>query len=468
MATNSYDESANFRTEIVEDFDQSGKHVSGHRLFHDPMTGVYRCFDWNAAQQKYLAIDCPESEESHDGPKVVPKITRDEVMRDLAAARQTAQAGQPSPHPKPKDLADAPAMVIKKEVGIVLPAAMRPGQRVSGSVVVDPDRFAGYPDLLVTRTALSVEAGGAAPLDGWTIELAGSPPQPADSAISFVVPAGVAAIEFALRQPDGLSAAVSQKVAIPRSSVEKGTVPQGYLAPALCFKRDLCPVAGSFTGDSHDIFASFGSFPARIIAETDTTVFVEVPTYIASGASTLIVADGTKVAAMRMVVAEFSLEPDHDQVEAGHDMSAALNVAGIEELGDQQWQYGVYPASNLQRARTLVPGINPAKVIEHERERREKQAKQDGLHKKEEKWEESAGMVLLSVRNLTPDVGAIRGGKQSLVFLLTPDSFQMGEFKYNLNVDAAKAGAVSLHATAIPFLAPVKAEIFEPEASAKK
>jgi hypothetical protein len=44
----------------------------------------------------------------------------------------------------------------------------------------------------------------------------------------------------------------------------------------------------------------------------------------------------------------------------------------------------------------------------------------------------------------------------------------MGEFKYNLNVDAAKAGALSLHATAIPFLAPVKAEIFEPEASAKK
>ncbi len=60
------------------------------------MTGIFRCFDWNAAQQKHVAIDCPESEESHEGPKETPKITREEVLQHLAEARQAAQAEQKS------------------------------------------------------------------------------------------------------------------------------------------------------------------------------------------------------------------------------------------------------------------------------------------------------------------------------------------------------------------------------------
>src|ERR1035441_2907938 len=92
MAQNTYDVNNNFTSEIVEDYNLSGKHVSGHRLFHDPVTGIYRCFDWNAAQQKHIAIECPSSEESHEAPKAAPKISREEVMQHLAAARQATQA----------------------------------------------------------------------------------------------------------------------------------------------------------------------------------------------------------------------------------------------------------------------------------------------------------------------------------------------------------------------------------------
>src|SRR5450755_1507507 len=87
MALNTYDVNNNFTSEIIEDYNLSGKHVSGHQLFHDPRTGIYRCFEWEVAQQKNVAIDCPESEESHGGPKGSPKFTREEVLQHLAAAR---------------------------------------------------------------------------------------------------------------------------------------------------------------------------------------------------------------------------------------------------------------------------------------------------------------------------------------------------------------------------------------------
>src|SRR5450755_988796 len=134
-AQTTYDESHNFTSEIIEDFNLSGKHVSGHQLFHDPTTGIYRCFDWMAAQQKHVAIDCPASEESREGPKETPKITREEVMQHLAAARQAAQAEQKSQRIKPKAPVQTPITTTNKEVGVVLPARLRPGQRVSGRVV---------------------------------------------------------------------------------------------------------------------------------------------------------------------------------------------------------------------------------------------------------------------------------------------------------------------------------------------
>ena len=86
------------------------------------------------------------------------------------------------------------------------------------------------------------------------------------------------------------------------------------------------------------------------------------------------------------------------------------------------------PSSNLERARALVSEFSPAKTVKQERERRETQEKQDGLKKKDDKKEESAGMVLVTVSNATPDVVTMRGAKQqSFVFHLTPESFAMGE-----------------------------------------
>ena len=467
MARTTYDDNTNLVSENIEDYNQSGRHVSGHQLFHDPMTGIYRCFDWDAAQQKHGAIDCPASEESHEGPRDTPRVTREEIVQQLAAARQAAQAEQKSLRMQPKGPVQSPIATSTKEIGLVLPARFVPGQRMSGSLVEDPDRYSAEPELLVVRVKLPMDqAGDASRLGSWTFEWNGATPQPADGPISFVVPAGNLPMAFTLREAGDPAIAVPGSVQIPKSIAPSSSVPAGFHSPALCFAGGICTVTGKFSGDSRNIFVSFGSDPARVIAETDSAAYVDVPRFMNFGPAALIVAQGTKVQAMMMVVARLWVTPNFEATDAGLSTITALRVEGVSQLSDDQWHYGVFPGSSLEKAGALVPGFNPAKVVEQDRERREKQEKQDGMKKKDDKKEESAGMVLLVVNNTKPEIATMRGAKQqTFVFHLTPES---GEFKFNMAMDGLKTGTYVLKATAIPFLAPVKAQVFEAEGNAQK
>ncbi len=74
-------------------------------------------------------------------------------------------------------------------------------------------------------------------------------------------------------------------------------------------------MAGKFSGDSLNTFVSFDSFPAQIVAETDSAAYVDVPAYMNAGPATLIVAEGKKVEAIMMVVAELALAPNNEPIE---------------------------------------------------------------------------------------------------------------------------------------------------------
>ena len=78
-------------------------------------------------------------------------------------------------------------------------------------------------------------------------------------------------------------------------------------------------------------------------------------------------------------------------------------------------------------------------------------------------------MVLVVVNNNNPDAATMRLAKQqAFVFHLTPESFPRGEFKYDIVIDAAKTGTFDLKTTAVPFLAPVKAQEFDAAAATFK
>ena len=75
-------------------------------------------------------------------------------------------------------------------------------------------------------------------------------------------------------------------------------------------------------------------------------------------------------------------------------------------------------------------------------------------------------MILLVVKNMTPEQVSLRGVKdQMIVFHLNDDSFARGEFKYDLVVDALKSGHFDIRGYVIPFLAPVRGQEFSSKSS---
>ena len=462
---NTYDDNSNFTGEFIQIFDESGKQIAGHRLTHDPQTGVYQCNEWNVAAQDYKVRECPAGEESSGTPEVVRKFTQDEVMQQLQHARQAA--GQP------QKAGNAPNAALQstpntntKEVGLVLPAQIRPGQRVSGSVVEDPSKYEGVPEITVTRVALPfLSSGAASTLAGWTVEMSGEPPQPADGPIALTIPPGQLELAVAFHPAGNPGTLISRAIAIPHGPRAKAKIRTSYSAPALCLKRQLCAVRGPFSGDSSKSFAAFEERPAKIVAETSDTAYIAVPDRTEAGPRPLVVAEASKVIAFPMVVGSLNLRPDGRNLKTGDKQLMYSTVEGPEELPDAEWRPGNYPSSNLAEAQKLVPGFQAAGPARDGHEEREVKEQRDSKEKragqKHDAEDNEGGEILLVVKNLTPRQVTFRKSKDGVyVFRLNAASFKMGEFKYKFVVDANQTGNFDLQAWVIPFLAPVAGQEF--------
>ncbi len=464
ITRDTYDNNANFTSEFIQVFDESGKQISGHQLTHDPQTNFYHCADWNALAGKYQTIECPAGEESSGPPTAVKTFTQEEVTHQLAKARQVAQ--QP-PKSTTAAVSQSPgAGTNMKEVGLILPARMRQGDLVSGSVVEDPGGYEGIPGIMVTRVALPFGPSGAAStLSGWVVEMSGEPPQPANGPLSLAVPPGQLELAIMFRQIDNGGTPVSKAISIPHAASAKARTSTSYLAPAICLKGQPCVIHGPFGGDSTKTFAAVGERPAKIVAETSDTAYIAIPERTEAGLRPLVIAEGAKAVAFHLVVAEFSLAPERRDLSKGQTLLIYPTIDGPQELPDPLWLPGNYPASNLEAARKLIPGFQVSRAghAAHEaheaEEKREAKEKQAG--EKSEQDEGQGGEILLVVKNLSPDQVSLHESKNgTFVFQLKAASFKMGEFKYKFVAEAIKTGTFAVQGYVIPFLAPVMGQEF--------
>ena len=100
------------------------------------------------------------------------------------------------------------------------------------------------------------------------------------------------------------------------------------------------------------------------------------------------------------------------------------------------------------------------KLEANEDEKGEPQEKREIKEKKQE------GEILLVVQNLAPEQISLRSSRNEvLVFHLSDEAFRRGEFKYDLVVEAKKAGKVEVKGYVIPFLAPVAGQEFSVDAA---
>lgn len=485
VTSNTYDNNANFIGEFVQAFDESGKQTAGHRLVHDPQNGTYHCADWNVPKQDYVHVQCPANEEAAGTPETVKKFTQDEVDQQLAKAREAARVSEtpmekmPAAAPleivPPKPTTTPPPGSNVKEVGLIFPAKIRPGDRVSGSVVENPSDYESQPGITVTRIALPfAPSGAAANLAGWSLDMSGEPPQPASRSIVLTIPPGQISLAVLFHPTDDPSVQVSRMISLPNSPKPKR--PTSYTAPAICVKGQLCVVRGMFSGDAHKTFAAFEQRAARIIAETLDSVYLAVPDRTEAGSRPLVVSEGSKAIAFPMVVAEFGLRPDARGVKQGELSLLYQSLDGPQELPDPLWLPGNYPATNLDEARQLIPGFQMPKANKGAKEQREKESKHEADAKGKqagqaaESDEDMGGEILLVIKNLTPDLVTLRDSQNGMyVFHLKTSSFQMGQFMHKGVVEANKTGNFGVKGYVIPFLAPVPGQEFAiPDSGAGK
>ena len=468
ISENQYDDNSNYLSEYIQVFDESGKQIGGHRLTHDPITNVYRCAEWTVATQNYVPRECPAGEESEGAPETAKKFTQQEVTQQLERARQAAMSKKPA-----APTASPNAATTVREVGFILPSHVRPGERVSGSVVDDPADYENMPQLIVTRFALPFGAGPAATLAGWSVEISGEPPQPADGTIALTIPPGQVELAVMFRAPDNVGAPVSHAIAIPRATRDKSKAAEGWLAPATCVKSQICMVHGEFTGNSNKTFVAIDNRPARVLAETTTAAYLAIPPATDTGPRPLVIAEGPKAIAFPMVISAASAQPDTRTLKAGEQLIVYLTIDGPEEIPEAEWRPGNFPPSNLELARQLVPGYQAPRVNkkeEHEAEERREKAKGKTGEAAEENDEGEGGEVLLVAKVSSSDGLTFRGAKNgTYVFRLHHDGFKMGDFKYKFVVDGVKGGSFAVQPYLIPMLAPLPGQEFpiNPNATAR-
>jgi hypothetical protein len=457
-----YDLNSNFTGEFAQIFDLSGKQTMGHKLSHDPMTNVYTCADWNVAAQKYLSVECPSSEESKGAPEPVKKFTYEEVVHHLEAARRNISAdAKPRPMRPP---AEAQSSTATRELAIVLPAHVRPGERISGIVTENPSQFEGMPEITVIRLSFPLQSTGeASGLRDWLFEAPGEKPQPALGPVTFVVPGDGSGISLTLRQAANPAKFATLPLQLPASAAGAKLQPRkSFQSPALCVKGQLCPVQGSFSGDSSKTFAAVEDRAATIVAENSEAAYITIPEATESGSRPMFLAEGSKVVALPLTVASFFIRNDERSLEKGQTLITFPTLQGPGEIPDALWRPGNYPPGNLAEARALIPGFQLPPVGRKAREKREATEKKDRGSKASRKEEENkGGEILLVVKNMSPEQIALRGTQnQMLVFHLTDESFSRGDFKYDLVVESLQSGKFNIKGYVIPFLAPLTGQEF--------
>jgi len=465
VAHNTYDESANFTGEFIQVFDESGKQIAGHKLTHDPWTGVYRCSEWSVAAQDYRAVDCPAGEEAKGRTEEPRKFTYEEVIKNLEAARETARREQKIGRMQPKTPVHPPITTAQQEVGLVLPSQFRPGERVSGTVVENPDQYSEMPEVTVTRVAVPFEsAGEASRLSGWLFETAGEEPRRADGPITLMVPLPGSGLNITFRQAGNPAHSVSQTLNFPQLSEKKSLPLNSFQSPALCMKGELCVVSGPFGGDSGKTFAAFEDRPAKIVAETSDAAYLGIPELTEPGSRPLFIAEGMKVVALPVAVGKFVIKNNGRELQAGEALITFPTLDGPGDIPDPAWQIGNFPATNLQRAQQLIHGFQLSQGDRETREKLEAHEKGESKEKREIEEKKQEGEILLVVRNITPEQILLRSSRNEvLVFHLSDEAFRRGEFKYDLVVEAKKAGKVEVKGYVIPFLAPIVGQEFSIE-----
>lgn len=216
----------------------------------------------------------------------------------------------------PRDLANFEFETRAGRVSVHLPADMRAGDTISGTVVADP---AGRSEEQCQRNLDT--------LNGYVVDIDGRPARRAGRAFAFTVPAA-GALSLSLLSADGRRLGHSRVPVVQAG----GGAPELRL-PRLGQQGRPLQIPGPFDGNLDDTSVRVGGAPAVIIAESPRGVIVRMPEG-SPGPVTLEVSEGSverRAPINRIVV---SLNAPRTALRRGERTTLSVRVDGLQGIVD--------------------------------------------------------------------------------------------------------------------------------------
>lgn len=262
------------------------------------------------------------------------------------------------------------ATLTGEVIDVRVPADIRPGDQITGSVVVPRDK----------------EGKPSATLEGAVVEVQNEKTSLGNRIFTFAVPLGLNAIPLLVRDKHGnVIAETTVPVNVPKVpaaapgqpaiNVQEIPLPQhptpGKFAP-MNFGQPGRPlvVNGNFDGNGRNTRVSIGGNQAELIAESPRASFVKVPDNLIAGRTTIEVEESGVREQFLFQVVNVGLAADKTTLLRGEKAKVTVTVSGLENLNLDRDRFRIdlvnlSPATVRFREATgdvLTRNITPASV----------------------------------------------------------------------------------------------------------
>jgi hypothetical protein len=345
-------------------------------------------------------------------------------------------------YPSLQGQGNSPAGETTAIVGVVLPTDVRPGDTISGSVVLNPQDYEKTPALHVIRVEVPLDTGddGKPTLRGPVVDTGDGQPKPVDHGLHYKLPEGTLRNANRLRAlfgRSGKTTIITRELPLDPSppALERVAASTGkaadFASPPAAPALGVNVIRDPFGGDSVNTQVSVAGRQAQVMAETPRAAYYQLPHGLPPGPQQVQLAEGNRIVNFQLNVIRLNLSADRLQLQRGETTNFRATVTGLQGLPANAWRSGNSPELvDSATLPALAPGFQPPGPSE-------------------------PGVILLSLQNGSPGTILMqRAVGQVIVIKLTPEIVASGTYVFEDIIRSIRSGGFAVNAVLHVFLAP--------------